>query len=959
MKRRVLIFSFVFVWLLFVPLSAQWAKTYGGSKSDTASQILPTKDGGFILVGTTSSFGAGDPDAWVVKIDKDGNIEWQKAFGYSGPDNAVAVQQTSDEGYLIAGGSSLGGNISRFWVFKLTSQGNVDWQKAYNLVGDQCYMSFWVTSMQLTSDGGCIVAGSFGERCGWSSEIWILKLDSKGAIEWQKWGGIKGTSSMQIYYNAAYSIGQTTDGGYIVTCSARAYSDAPLASVGGLWILKLTAQGGIEWQKLLGVDDLNYGAPSEIQPTSEGGYILAGGTTSSQQGKYDVIVVKLDAVGTITWQKKLGLGLDGYTKASLLRTGSSGYVLTCHIEEGIWLARFDLNGNIQWQKAYGWTGDEWPGHLAITPDGGYIIAGNTPSLGAGDFDLFVVRTDSGGNIGSSCGLIKNSALVPSDSNIAIRDTNEALHDSNANVAITTALSQDTNATVYELCPTITHPPRIVLSTNFLRFDAEFGGSVPPSQSFGVKNGAFGTLQWTGEETAPWLSCAPSAGTEAGDVTVTVDPSKAYIGENRATILVSSPTATNSPQTVTISFAVRSKPGEKSPFGSFDTPSGGSLLSGSVPVTGWTLDDKKVLKVEIKRNADITDPPAAIGPDGFVFIGDACFVEGARPDIERLYPNLPFKSRAGWGYMLLTNFLPNQGNGTFTLHAFAYDESGFKTELAFYGGKVITCDNAHAVKPFGAIDTPAQGGDASGQAYVNYGWVLTPLPKTVPKDGSTISVWVDGVKVGDLKTAPNVYNQYRVDVSSAFPGLNNSSGPVGTYYLDTTKYANGVHTIHWIATDDQGAADGIGSRYFNSVNAGTTVRSNQNRQFTGLDKNAFYESVPDLPVSFEPRKVRQGFIRRENPEVIQPDHFGTIRIEIEEVEGLELDLGRGKAYQGYLVVGREHRPLPIGSTLDQDKGVFSWMPGPGFLGTYDLIFLRDDGFGVKRKIPVKVIIRPKV
>ena len=179
--------------------------------------------------------------------------------------------------------------------------------------------------------------------------------------------------------------------------------------------------------------------------------------------------------------------------------------------------------------------------------------------------------------------------------------------------------------------------------------------------------------------------------------------------------------------------------------------------------------------------------------------------------------------AGWGYMLLTNFLPNHGNGTYKLYAIATDKEGNQVTL---GTKTITCDNAHAVKPFGTIDTPAQGGTASGNRFVNFGWVLTPLTGTVPKDGHTITVYVDSVLLGNLSTPPNLYNAYRSDVSTNFPGLNNTGGPgagqggpVGAFFLDTTGYANGVHSIFWIAYDDLGRGDGIGSRFFNIANAG--------------------------------------------------------------------------------------------------------------------------------------------
>jgi hypothetical protein len=156
-------------------------------------------------------------------------------------------------------------------------------------------------------------------------------------------------------------------------------------------------------------------------------------------------------------------------------------------------------------------------------------------------------------------------------------------------------------------------------------------------------------------------------------------------------------------------------------------------------------------------------------------------------------------------MLLTNMLPAQGNGTFTLDAWAVDAEGHETLL---GSKTIGCANASATKPFGAIDTPGQGATVSGTAYVNFGWALTPLPASIPTNGSTIWVFVDGVAVGHP-----VYNQNRPDIATLFPGLANSNGAIGYYVIDTTRLANGLHTIAWSVSDSLGRAEGIGSRYF--------------------------------------------------------------------------------------------------------------------------------------------------
>ncbi|MDQ1353759.1 MAG: hypothetical protein QG657_4066, partial [Acidobacteriota bacterium] len=232
-----------------------------------------------------------------------------------------------------------------------------------------------------------------------------------------------------------------------------------------------------------------------------------------------------------------------------------------------------------------------------------------------------------------------------------------------------------------------------------------------------------------------------------------------------------------------------------PFGSFDTPLDGSTTAGSIAVTGWALDDIGIDYVKIYREEG----------NGLVYIGDATFIDGARPDVAAAFPGYPNNTRAGWGYMMLSYFLPNGGNGTFTFHAIATDTDGATVTL---GTKTLSIDNANQAKPFGAIDTPIQGGAASGSNFVNWGWVLTPQPNHIPTDGSTIDVYVDGINLGRP-----TYNIYRSDIAGLFPGYTNSNGAVGYFYLDTTAYKNGVHSIYWVARDNNGNSDGIGSRYF--------------------------------------------------------------------------------------------------------------------------------------------------
>ncbi len=497
------------------------------------------------------------------------------------------------------------------------------------------------------------------------------------------------------------------------------------------------------------------------------------------------------------------------------------------------------------------------------------------------------------------------------------------------------------------------PPTIRLSRTSLEFGAVIGGEHTGPQTLSIGNSGEGSLDWTASASAAWLAIDPVTGSDDTLLTVSVEPATLPAGSTTGTITISDPAADNSPQTINVTLTVYPPGSTGAPFGEYSTPLDGSTVSSSIPVTGWVLDDIGVESVKIYREEG----------KSLVYIGEAVFVEGARPDIEVAYPGYPLNYRAGWGYMMLTNFLPNGGNGTFRIHAAAMDTEGNQVDL---GTKTIIVDNANAVKPFGAIDTPTQGGTAAGSGFINWGWVLTPLPNTIPTDGSTINAWVDGVNLGHP-----TYNIYRSDIAQFFPGYNNSSGAAGYFILDTTAYANGVHTIQWTATNNAGNTDGIGSRYFTirNTNPGSVSavisrgRGGLPPCFAGIqdiqDKGQeVLNFSPDEPIAF-----KKGFAETAEPREIYPDENGLITIECEELQRVELHLQAGKGlfpsyYIGCQMVGHQVRPLPIGSFLDSEKGIFYWQPGPGFVGSYQLVFIKKVPWGESGKITISLNILPK-
>ncbi len=441
----------------------------------------------------------------------------------------------------------------------------------------------------------------------------------------------------------------------------------------------------------------------------------------------------------------------------------------------------------------------------------------------------------------------------------------------------------------------------------------------------------GAVTWTASSNKPWLVVSPASGSGPAALTVSVafDPSVAGAGTATGTINLALTGATNTvgPIAVTLT-TVAAGPPASPPFGSVDTPVGDStVLDGSIAVTGWTLDNIGVKRVELWRDLQPgeTTPPFVSTPsdprNGKIFISNATFVDGARPDVAGLYPSLPFNTRAGWGYLLLTWGLWNQGNGTYTLYAFAFDQ---EDNIARIGSKTIVVNNAAAVKPFGAIDTPAIGGDPGTTP--NFGWGLTP-PVT---GGATCRIPSSGVQVsidsGPLQ--PVVYGDVRSDIAGAFPGFSNSAAAGGHVVFDWSTLTNGVHTIGWLLTDDCNRADGVGSRFF-------TVSSGTNLVAASRQSGRTAETAAALRDSAAAITVAKGY--GELPVVLDSGLAGARVVEVTQGERIEIRLPHGFTIAEQIGLDGESRPLPTGATWDADAGIFYWQPAPAFLGRYRLVF----------------------
>jgi PKD repeat protein len=478
----------------------------------------------------------------------------------------------------------------------------------------------------------------------------------------------------------------------------------------------------------------------------------------------------------------------------------------------------------------------------------------------------------------------------------------------------------------------------------LYFGALSSGDKTPAQHLNILDTTLGLLNWSTTTNREWLSCSPSSGTGSGKITVTVDPTGLRAGYYQGSIIIFASNARVSPRYVTVALNVHDQ--DATPIGSVDSPQDGTVVSGNFPISGWALDNIHVARVTIKRSAHPDDIAEKIGPDGLVELGDVFFCEDARQDIAKTYPEYPMNISAGWGYILQTYKWPNKGNGLFTIHAIAIDSSGQAADL---GSRTIVGNNSGRTHPFGSVETPGSGEQISGEEFTSTGWILAPLPKTIPIDGHTIWIWMDGMRIGNP-----AYNQYREDIAFLFPEYANSQGAGGYFSFCPNQFRSGIHTLFWSATDDAGESGAIDSRYFSIHNPNFAAS-----QLAYLELKNIYEKDTEGRMKCEVEEVRMGYTLETKPD-IQSDEQGKTEIQVEEMEPVEIRFKTNT--EGPLTFfgwgEEEWETLPLGTTLKREEGIFYWIPPPGFLGAFVFHFAYTDGTTISQPIEVRVQVTPK-
>jgi len=392
MCKNVIVLSVVFVLSLLViaaaadvgaaaPVSTeQWNETFGGTQDDTANSVVQTEDGGFVFAGTTFSFGSVDEDAWLVKTDPDGNVEFNRTRTFEGSkvSSVNSVRQTSDGGFVLAGQSS-GPDA---WLAKTDENGIKQWNKTFNPVNSVNEAGL---AVEQTSDGGFALVGeSFNVN---DNVAWLVKTDRNGEEQWNR---TYGSGLQTVAFDELRSIQQTSDGGFVLAGGTDSFGSGSEDA----WLVKTDPNGNEQWNRTFdgtrpddsfAKDDFAH----SVRQTTDSGFVLAATT------RFDGWLIRTHSNGEEQWNRTF----DDIGTFSVRQTFDGGFVLagdssfgsTASDSDG-WVAKTDSDGNEQWNRTYGGPEDDVANSIQQASDGSFVFAGGASSFGAGQSDAWLAKT---------------------------------------------------------------------------------------------------------------------------------------------------------------------------------------------------------------------------------------------------------------------------------------------------------------------------------------------------------------------------------------------------------------------------------------------------------------------------------------------------------------------------------------------------------------------------------------
>ncbi len=354
-------------------------RTYGGVDFDRGKSVQQTTDGGYAIVGITSSFGAGSNDVYLIKTDSIGDTIWTRTYGGVDIDIGNSFQQTLDGGYIVVGSTrSFGMGNYDVYLIKTDASGDIVWTKTFGGID-----SDFGSSVQQTSDGGYIIAGatrSFGLG---SYDTYFIKTDSSGDSLWTRtYGGMDNDQALSVW--------ETTDGGFISVGLTKSFG----AGDYDIYLIRTDSSGDTLWTRTYGDTTADQGY--SVQQTSDGGYIVAGNTVRGN-GFYDFYLIKTDSSGDSLWTRTYGGSADDAAEF-VRQTLDDGFILTGYTDSygaggsDVYIVRTNSSGDTLWTRTYGDSLSDAGYVVQETTDGGYIITGQTePDSAPGNVDVYLIK----------------------------------------------------------------------------------------------------------------------------------------------------------------------------------------------------------------------------------------------------------------------------------------------------------------------------------------------------------------------------------------------------------------------------------------------------------------------------------------------------------------------------------------------------------------------------------------
>ncbi len=361
-----------------------WTKTYGGTSWDYGYSVQECADEGFIIAGVTGSFGAGSGNVYLIRTDTDGDTLWTKTYGGTYYDRGYSVQECDEGGFIIAGVTgSFGAGGNDVYLIRTNADGDTLWTKTYGGTD-----SDWGYSVQECADSGFIIAGYTSSFGAGSYDVYLIRTNADGDTLWTKTYG--GTD-----WDLGESVQECAEGGFIITGWTYSFG----AGDDDVYLIRTNADGDTLWTRTYG--GIYYDHGESVQECADSGFVIAGYTKSFGAGNVDVYLIRTNADGDTLWTRTYG-GTSYDYGYSVQECVEGGFIIAGGTssfgagDSNVYLIKTDADGDTLWTKTYGGTSDDWGEFVQECAGGGFIIAGWTSSFGAGENDVYLIRISETG-----------------------------------------------------------------------------------------------------------------------------------------------------------------------------------------------------------------------------------------------------------------------------------------------------------------------------------------------------------------------------------------------------------------------------------------------------------------------------------------------------------------------------------------------------------------------------------